>query len=189
MSKVSCTKLVYHLGLSYNSSGYEQTLCKKNIQLTYLKFYINTIVRCICIVDILSTRRQDYQSILSQVFSFFTSRSYINHKDFYIFQLLQNIQHVNKTARCISIVNILSERRPYHKCQIKFYINTLQGVLVYLIFCLQVYKIKGATLSTSIPSENSIIKAFNKPLIFYQFQSNAKLNQSLFLTVSPSVNT
>ena len=49
------------MSLSYHSSGYEQTIPKKNMQLTELKFYINNIVRCIGILVILSTRRQDHQ--------------------------------------------------------------------------------------------------------------------------------
>ena len=63
MSKVAWNNPDYHLSLSYNSSGYEQTLYKKNMQLTKLQFYINNIARCLGIVDILSERRQDHKFI------------------------------------------------------------------------------------------------------------------------------
>ena len=36
-------------------------LCEKNPKLMDLKFYINNIARCLGIVDLLSTRRQDHQ--------------------------------------------------------------------------------------------------------------------------------
>ena len=49
------------------------------------------------------------------------------------------------TAKYPDIANILSERRKYWQC------NTFTSVLL---------------------SDKSIIKTFNKPLIFYQFQSN-----------------
>ena len=61
MYKVACNNPVYHLSLSDNSSGYEQTLLEKNLQLTELKFYINNIGGCLGMVDLLSTRRQDNQ--------------------------------------------------------------------------------------------------------------------------------
>ena len=45
------------MSLSDNSSGYEQTLCEKNLQLMELKFYIKDITRCLVIVYLISIRR------------------------------------------------------------------------------------------------------------------------------------
>ena len=44
-----------------NLWGYEQTLPKKSLQLTELKLYINSMERCLSIVDIISARREDHQ--------------------------------------------------------------------------------------------------------------------------------
>ena len=46
---------------SNNSSGYEKTLCDKNLQITELQLYINNIKKCLGIVDLLSSIIQDYQ--------------------------------------------------------------------------------------------------------------------------------
>ena len=51
------------MSLSGNSSGYEQTLSKNNLQIIELQFYINNIASCIGIVVILSARIQDNQFI------------------------------------------------------------------------------------------------------------------------------
>ena len=61
MPQVSWTKPVYHMSLSDNSSGYDETLRENNLQLIELQFYINNIIRCIGIVDILSEERKDHQ--------------------------------------------------------------------------------------------------------------------------------
>ena len=50
MSQVAYTKSVYQTILSENSSGYEQMLYEKNMQLTELQLYINNIARCLGIV-------------------------------------------------------------------------------------------------------------------------------------------
>ena len=57
--------------LSDNSSGYEQTLCEKNLQLTELQFYIKNIARCLGIVVLLSARRQDHQLRTTKEYSDF----------------------------------------------------------------------------------------------------------------------
>ena len=52
---------------------------------------------------------------------------------------------------------------------------------------MQGYQINSEILSTSFPYENSIIKSFNKPLVFYQFQSNIQHNihqDSVILSIS-----
>ena len=46
---------------SVNSSGYEQTICDNNLQLTELQFYINNVARCLGIVDLLYSRIQYHQ--------------------------------------------------------------------------------------------------------------------------------
>ena len=67
---------------SDHSSGYEQILCEKNMQLTELKLYINNIARCLCIVDILSARIQYHQwYTLIKFATLFTSWLSTNHNN------------------------------------------------------------------------------------------------------------
>ena len=52
MSELDWNNPVYHMSQSGNSSGYDQTLREKNMQLTELQFYINNITSCPGIVDL-----------------------------------------------------------------------------------------------------------------------------------------
>ena len=57
---------------SDKSSGYEQTLRKKNLQLTELQLFINNIASFLSILFVLSARRQDFQfNTLIKCFTFF----------------------------------------------------------------------------------------------------------------------
>ena len=144
-----------------------------NLQLTRLQFYTNNITRCLGILDLLSERKEDhqfnahtsvllsYKSIIykSSILWYFpitsehsTSqqhRKVSRYSESFICKETRLIapksiirQH---TARYIDIANLLSARRQYLQC------NTFTSVLL---------------------SDKSIIKSPNKPLIFYQFQSN-----------------
>ena len=65
---------------SYNSSGYEQTLCENNMQLTELQLYINNIARCIGILGLLSAARKIQHCYnLIKCPTIFTSRLSTNH--------------------------------------------------------------------------------------------------------------
>ena len=78
MSRLSWNKLVYHLSQSGNSSGYEQTLREKNLQLTELQLYTNNIARSLGIVDIFSAVRKYHQ--LNTFTSFILSYKSIIYK-------------------------------------------------------------------------------------------------------------
>ena len=82
ISQVACNHPVYYLIILYNSSGYEKTIRKENIQLTELKFYINIIKRCLGIVIILSASRQDHQwYALIKCATIVTSRVFKNNNN------------------------------------------------------------------------------------------------------------
>ena len=79
-------KPVYYLSHLGNSSGYEKTLRKKNLQLTELQFYIKNITRCLGILGLLYARRQDHHLNISQVFYSLKIILSMNHQAFDIFQ-------------------------------------------------------------------------------------------------------
>ena len=147
MYKVSCTKLVYHLSISDNSSGYEQTLREKNMQLMALQFYINNIPRCLDIVDILYARRKYHQ--FKNFTSVLISYKLIIYKSPSLWYLPIPSEHPTSQRRCK-----VSRYSEYFICKEtiltvknQLYINTLKGILVYWIFYLQGDKINSATLS------------------------------------------
>ena len=143
------------------------------MQLTELQFYINSIASCLVILDLLYARRKDhkfntftsvilsYKSIIYKLPSLWyfpissehpTSQQHYKvsqYSEYFIWKetrltVPKSIIH-QQTASCLVIVNILSTRRQDKKW------NTFTSVLI---------------------SDKSIIKSFNKPLIFYQFQIN-----------------
>ena len=109
MSQLAWAKPVYHLILSDNSSGYEQTFCEKNLQLTELKLYINNIARCLDIVVLLSARIQDHQFNITKQCSTFLQFDYLqitiefnNNLIFYQFQSKIHLS-IQQTSDLLSI--------------------------------------------------------------------------------------
>ena len=61
------------------TGGYEQKLHEKNMQLTKLKFYINNITSCLCILVLSYERRKDHRfNTLIKCSTIFISQLYTN---------------------------------------------------------------------------------------------------------------
>ena len=67
---------------SDNPSGYEQTLCEKNLQLMKLQSYIKNIVRCLIIVHLIYSRVQYHKhNTLIKCDTLFTSQLSTNYNN------------------------------------------------------------------------------------------------------------